>query len=81
MFKYYLGRVEFTISFFITDAVLAATLKDLFEDGIIDRKSYDEIPPPVKLFLTEKGKSVVPISCRASVSGQTFFIKKTAKTP
>ena len=53
--------VEFTISFFITDAVLAATLKDLFEDGIIDRKSYDEIPPPVKLFLTEKGKSVVPI--------------------
>lgn len=45
----------------ITDAVLAATLKDLFEDGIIDRKSYDEIPPPVKLFLTEKGKSVVPI--------------------
>ena len=30
----------------ITDAVLAATLKDLFEDGIIDRKSYDEIPPP-----------------------------------
>ncbi len=46
MFKYYLGRVEFTISFFITDAVLAATLKDLFEDGIIDRKSYDEIPPP-----------------------------------
>lgn len=36
MFKYYLGRVEFTISFFITDAVLAATLKDLFEDGIID---------------------------------------------
>lgn len=61
MFKYYLGRVEFTISFFITDAVLAATLKDLFEDGIIDRKSYDEIPPPLKLFLTEKGKSVVPI--------------------
>ena len=30
----------------ITDAVLAATLKDLFEDGIIERKSYDEIPPP-----------------------------------
>ena len=41
-----LGRVDFTISFFITDAVLAATLKDLFEDGIIDRKSYAEIPPP-----------------------------------
>lgn len=45
----------------ITDAVLAATLKDLIEDGIVDRKSYDEIPPRVEYSLTEKGKSVVPI--------------------
>lgn len=45
----------------ITDAVLAATLKDLIEDGIIDRKSYDEIPPRVEYSLTEKGISVVPI--------------------
>lgn len=45
----------------ITDAVLVATLKDLIEDGMIDRKSYDEIPPRVEYMLTEKGKSVVPI--------------------
>ncbi|MEQ2625329.1 helix-turn-helix domain-containing protein [Faecalibacillus faecis] len=45
----------------ITDAVLAATLKDLIEDGLIKRKSYDEIPPRVEYSLTEKGKSVVPI--------------------
>ena len=45
----------------ITDAVLAATLKDLIEYGIIDRKSDDEIPPRVEYSLTEKGKSVVPI--------------------
>ena len=45
----------------ITDAVLAATLKDLIEDGIIDRKSYNEIPPKVEYSLTSKGKSVVPI--------------------
>ena len=45
----------------ITDAVLAATLKDLTEDGIFDRKSYDEIPPKVEYSLTKKGKSVVPI--------------------
>ncbi len=45
----------------ITDAVLASTLKDLIEDGIINRKSYDEIPPRVEYSLTEKGKSVVPI--------------------
>lgn len=45
----------------ITDAVLSATLKDLIEDGIVDRKSYDEIPPKVEYSLTEKGISVVPI--------------------
>ena len=45
----------------ITDAVLASTLKDLLEDGLIGRKSYDEIPPKVEYFLTEKGKSVVQI--------------------
>lgn len=45
----------------ITDAVLSSTLKDLIADGIIDRKSYDEIPPRVDYSLTGKGKSVVPI--------------------
>lgn len=45
----------------ITDAVLAATLKELIEAGIIEHKSYDEIPPRVDYYLTEKGKSVVPI--------------------
>ena len=45
----------------ITDAVLAATLKELIANDIVERKSYDEIPPRVEYSLTEKGKSVVPI--------------------
>ena len=45
----------------ITDAVLAATLKELQNDEIIIRKQYDEIPPRVEYALSEKGKSVVPI--------------------
>lgn len=45
----------------ITDAVLAASLKELIANDIINRKSYDEIPPRVEYSLTEKGKSVVPI--------------------
>lgn len=45
----------------ITDAVLASTLKELIGDGIVERKSYDEIPPRVEYSLTEKGTSVVPI--------------------
>lgn len=45
----------------ITDAVLAAILKGLIGNGIVERRSYDEIPPRVEYSLTEKGASVVPI--------------------
>lgn len=45
----------------ITDAVLAATLKELIANNILLRKSYDEIPPRVEYCLSEKGVSVVPI--------------------
>lgn len=45
----------------ITDAVLAASLKELIANDIVIRKSYDEIPPRVEYTLSEKGISVVPI--------------------
>ncbi len=45
----------------ITDAVLASTLKELVNNDIVKRTSYDEIPPRVEYCLTEKGHSVVPI--------------------
>lgn len=45
----------------VTDAVLSATLKELIEDGLVDRKQFNEIPPHVEYSLSERGKSVVPI--------------------
>lgn len=45
----------------ITDAVLASTLKELMQDGIVLRHSYDEIPPRVEYSLSERGASVVPL--------------------
>ena len=45
----------------ITDAVLAAMLKEMIADGIISRKQYNEIPPKVEYSLTEQGLSVLPI--------------------
>ena len=45
----------------ITDAVLAAMLKELAANGLVSRKQYNEIPPKVEYSLTEKGKSVLPI--------------------
>lgn len=45
----------------ITDAVLVVSLKSLIKNEIVNRKSYNEIPPRVKYPLTEKGISVAPI--------------------
>ena len=45
----------------ITDAVLAGTLKSLIANGIVCRKSYDEIPPRVEYTLTELGYSLKPV--------------------
>lgn len=45
----------------ITDAVLAAALKELISNEIVLRRSYNEIPPRVEYSLTKKGESVVPI--------------------
>lgn len=45
----------------ISDAVLAATLKDLIKNNLIVRKSYDVIPPKVDYSLSARGKSVIPL--------------------
>ena len=45
----------------ITDAVLSSTLKSLIANDMVERKSYNEIPPRVEYSLSEKGKSVIPI--------------------
>lgn len=45
----------------ITDAVLATNLRELIENDMVLRTSYDEIPPRVEYSLTERGFSAVPI--------------------
>lgn len=45
----------------ITDAVLAAMLKEMIADELLSRNQYNEIPPKVEYSLTAKGKSVLPI--------------------
>lgn len=45
----------------ITDAVLAAMLKELIVDDLVSRRQYNEIPPKVEYALTKKGHSVLPI--------------------
>ena len=63
----------------ITDAVLAAMLKEMIADELISRKQYDEIPPRVEYALTDKGRSVLPILqsiCRWSRENSVAKIEK-----
>ena len=45
----------------ISDAVLSSSLKELIADNLVERHSFDEIPPRVEYSLTQKGTSVIPI--------------------
>ena len=45
----------------ISKQMLTSQLRELETDGIVERKIYPEIPPRVEYFLTDKGKSLLPI--------------------
>lgn len=40
---------------------LSSTLKELEENGFVERVQFQEIPPRVEYFLTEKGKMLYPV--------------------
>ena len=40
---------------------LSATLKELENDGLIQRIEYPQVPPKVEYSLTKRGKSLIPI--------------------
>lgn len=65
----------------VTDAVLTTTLKELVNSGMIERRSYDEIPPRVEYSLTEKGKSAIPILRNMCQWASTYYEIEYAKLP
>ena len=65
----------------ITDAVLAASLKELIEGGMVERKQFDEIPPRVEYSLTEKGRSAIPMLRSICSRSGAYHKDCTDKTP
>lgn len=45
----------------ITEKMLSLQLKQLEMDGIVVRKVYAEVPPKVEYYLTEEGKTLLPL--------------------
>ncbi|MGI5889012.1 MAG: winged helix-turn-helix transcriptional regulator [Oscillospiraceae bacterium] len=45
----------------ITNTMLAQSLKELEEDGLVRRKQYDEMPVRVEYSLTDKANGMIPI--------------------
>jgi DNA-binding HxlR family transcriptional regulator len=45
----------------ITEKMLSMQLKELEQDGIVGRTVYAEVPPRVEYYLTEEGKTMLPL--------------------
>jgi len=45
----------------ISQKVLTQQLRELEFDGMVNRKTFPEIPPKVEYYLSEKGCTLVPI--------------------
>jgi DNA-binding HxlR family transcriptional regulator len=45
----------------VTFRTLSLTLKALEDEGLVNRKDYQQIPPRVEYSLSEKGQSLIPI--------------------
>ena len=45
----------------ITNTMLAQSLKEMQDDGLVERHQYDEMPVRVEYSLTEKAGSLIPI--------------------
>ena len=45
----------------ITEKMLSLQLKGLETDGLVKRKIYPEVPPKVEYYLTDFGKTLIPM--------------------
>lgn len=62
----------------VTDAALAGALKELAEQGLVQRIQYEEISPRVEYRLTEKGQSLLPVLQHICQWSGSFFKEKSS---
>ena len=59
----------------VSQKVLTAQLREMEEDGLVDRKAYPEVPPRVEYSLTELGCSLEPVLSALWNWGETYQSK------
>jgi DNA-binding HxlR family transcriptional regulator len=62
----------------ISKQMLTTQLRELEHNDIIERKIYPEIPPRVEYFLTEKGRSLLPIIEQMKDWGNENLLRRSA---
>ena len=65
----------------ISKQMLTTQLRELENDGMIERKIYAEIPPRVEYFLSEKGRSLMPVIDAMRMWSDEHIINKQEKAP
>jgi DNA-binding HxlR family transcriptional regulator len=57
----------------ISPRTLSLRLRALEEEGIVERRTFPEVPPRVEYALTEKGRALVPIVETMRVYGREWL--------
>jgi DNA-binding HxlR family transcriptional regulator len=65
----------------ITHKMLSQSLKELEQDGIVNRKVYQVIPPMVEYSMTSSGEKLLPVLSGMQQWGLTFKVKEPGKKP
>jgi DNA-binding HxlR family transcriptional regulator len=58
----------------ISPRTLSLRLRALEDNGIVERRTYPEVPPRVEYALTEKGKALVPLIEDMRTYGQQWLL-------
>lgn len=59
----------------VTQRMLTKQLRELEDDGIIERQIYAEVPPKVEYSLTEFGISLLPVLKQLEIWGDLYLKK------
>jgi DNA-binding HxlR family transcriptional regulator len=59
----------------ISPRTLSLRLRALEENGIVERRTYPEVPPRVEYALTEKGRDLVPLIEDMRAYGRQWLLK------